>query len=74
MEAARPTQTVDTAGRMWRMVSNTAMPAPRHACSVSGCRQRGWQSVLVNAALFRSQIPTLCREEYLTQCCPGGNR
>ena len=27
MEAARPTQTVDTSGRMWRIVSNTAMPA-----------------------------------------------
>ena len=27
MEAARPTQTVETSGRMKRMVSKTAMPA-----------------------------------------------
>ena len=27
MDAARPTHTVDTSGRTWRMVSNTAIPA-----------------------------------------------
>jgi hypothetical protein len=27
MDAASPMHTVDTSGRMWRMVSNTAMPA-----------------------------------------------
>ena len=32
MDAARPTHTVLTSGRMWRMVSNTAMPAHASAC------------------------------------------
>lgn len=29
MEAARPTHTVDTSGRMCLMVSKTAIPAPQ---------------------------------------------
>jgi hypothetical protein len=31
MDAARPMHTVLTSGRMWRIVSNTAMPAAAQA-------------------------------------------
>jgi hypothetical protein len=37
MEAARPTQTVLTSGRIWRIVSNTAMPASQHTKSWFQC-------------------------------------
>ena len=58
MDAARPTHTVLTLGRMWRMVSNTAMPV--HALATSGKEtplQTPSPSALLNHPCLSSALP-----------------